>query len=80
MKQISVMFKMYCAVTCPSLPELPNGEIDYSRSPITSQYFETTTDTFTCNSGFSLFGDNLATCLTSRALSEQTPTCKGNEI
>ena len=73
------MMNMYFVVTCPSLPILPNGEVDYNRSPINGQFFEGTTATFTCNSGYSRFGDASRTCLTSRDWSEETPTCRGKK-
>ena len=80
MEQISIMFKLYFEVTCPSLPNLPNGEVDYNESPINGQFFEGTTAMFSCNLGYSLYGDDSTTCLASRSWSEERPTCRGNEI
>ena len=74
------MFKLYFVVTCPSLPNLPNGEVDYNKPPINGQFFEGTTATLGCNLGYSIYGDASTTCLTSRSWSEGTPTCRGIEI
>ena len=55
------MISLFTAIECPSLVKLMNGDIVYA-SDTTAPYDFGTTATHSCNSGYSLVGDEVRTC------------------
>ena len=58
------------AVTCPSLPNVPNAN-----KAVSGDYSPGTTVTYTCSVGYSLNGARVVTCLSSGRWSSGVPSC-----
>ena len=70
----------YSAASCSALI-VSNGSVSYARVSVEDGRFPVDTiATFTCNSGYYVYGDLSATCTALGIWSQQTPTCRGNNI
>ena len=81
---------MFKIVTCPPLPDLPNGRVWYRVDPVDGRYPFETDAYLLCNEGFRLSGNwNHAawycwsygwvrTYRTTTRYQDELPTCRGN--
>ena len=58
---LHVMISLPTVIECPALADLTNGAVVYA-SDMTDPYDFGTTATYSCNSGYSLVGDEVRTC------------------
>ena len=58
-----IIVSLYTAIKCPALSDLTNGAIVYDSDTNTTFLYDFGTNaTHTCNSGYSLVGDEIRTC------------------
>ena len=63
-------------VDCGLLPNITNGMLSYSAQG-QDQTLLGVTVTYTCNTGYTVNGSSMRTCLTDSAWSGSDPTCDG---
>ena len=66
------VFLILTAVDCGNLTDPVNGQVNHTAGTTVGQ-----TATYSCNTGYSLVGDNTRTCQAIGNWSGSTPTCQG---
>ena len=77
---IDNFISVFVVPRCSAFQNLSNGEVSYNTDAINEQYLEGSQASFTCNTGYSLFGSDSRICQSSEDWSGEMTSCIGNKF